>query len=457
MVLESINPATGRLVRNWEELSPSDVRDLLGASRRAFLEWSRTPLELRAGCLRRAAGLLRANTDPLSRLMAQEMGKPLPQGRSEVEKCAWVCEHYAEHGASMLADQAVPMEGGRAFIAFRPLGTVLAVMPWNFPFWQVFRFAAPNLMGGNTGLLKHAGNVQGCAAAIESILHEAGFPADVFRNVPVSSAAVADLIRAPEVAAVTLTGSTPAGKAVAHAAADVLKKTVLELGGSDPYVVLADADVERAAETCVASRLINTGQSCIAAKRFIVVEPVREAFTQAVLARMAARSMDDPLQREDTDLGPMARADLRDELHGQVTRSVQAGAQLLLGGRVPDGPGAFYPATVLAGVRKGMPTYSEETFGPVASILPARDEDEALAIANDTCFGLGAAVFTADVARGERIASERLEAGCCSVNDFVRSDPRLPFGGIKESGYGRELAAFGMREFLNVKSVAVKP
>jgi succinate-semialdehyde dehydrogenase/glutarate-semialdehyde dehydrogenase len=457
MGLQSINPATGELIRAWDELSPDAVGALLAASRRAFTEWSRTPWDERAACLGRAAGLLRSHAERYARLMAEEMGKPLPQGRSEVEKCAWVCEHYAEHGASMLAEQPVEMDGGRAFVAFRPLGTVLAVMPWNFPFWQVFRFAAPNLMAGNTGLLKHAGNVQGCAAAIESILHEAGFPADVFRNVPVSSAAVADLIRAPEVAAVTLTGSTPAGKAVAHAAADVLKKTVLELGGSDPYVVLADADVERAAETCVASRLINTGQSCIAAKRFIVVEPVREAFTQAVLARMAARSMDDPLQREDTDLGPMARADLRDELHGQVTRSVQAGAQLLLGGRVPDGPGAFYPATVLAGVRKGMPTYSEETFGPVASILPARDEDEALAIANDTCFGLGAAVFTADVARGERIASERLEAGCCSVNDFVRSDPHLPFGGIKESGYGRELAAFGMREFLNVKSVAVKP
>jgi succinate-semialdehyde dehydrogenase/glutarate-semialdehyde dehydrogenase len=274
--------------------------------------------------------------------------------------------------------------------------------------------------------------------------------------VPVSSGAVADLIRAPEVSAVTLTGSTPAGKAVAHAAADVLKKTVLELGGSDAYVVLADADVERAAESCVASRLINTGQSCIAAKRFIVEEPVREAFTRAVVTRMAARSVGDPLQNLDTDLGPMARADLRDELHGQVTRGVQAGAQLLLGGKLPDGPGAFYPPTVLAGVRAGMPTYAEETFGPVASILPARDEDEAVAIANDTCFGLGAAVYTRDVARGERIAAERLEAGCCSVNDFVRSDPRLPFGGIKESGYGRELAVFGMREFLNVKSVAVK-
>jgi succinate-semialdehyde dehydrogenase/glutarate-semialdehyde dehydrogenase len=456
MVLQSINPASGRVVRTWEELSAAGVREVLGAARRAWLEWSRTPLALRAGCLRRAAVLLRERAEPFARLMAEEMGKPLPQGRGEVEKCAWVCEYYAEHGAAMLAEQPVPMDSGRAFIAFRPLGTVLAVMPWNFPFWQVFRFAAPNLMAGNTGLLKHAGNVQGCAAAIESLLHEAGFPADAFRNVPVASSAVADVIRAPEIAAVTLTGSTPAGRAVAHAAADGLKKTVLELGGSDPYLVLADADVERAAEACVASRLINTGQSCIAAKRFIVEEPVREAFTRAVVERMAARSLGDPLAGPDPDLGPLARADLRDELHEQVTRSVGAGAKLLLGGKVPDGEGAYYPATVLGGVRKGMPAYAEETFGPVASILPARDEDEAIAIANDTCFGLGAAVFTADVARGERLAAERIEAGCCSVNDFVRSDPRLPFGGIKESGYGRELAAFGMREFLNVKSVAVR-
>jgi succinate-semialdehyde dehydrogenase / glutarate-semialdehyde dehydrogenase len=383
------------------------------------------------------------------------MGKPLAGGRSEVEKCAWVCRYYADNAEAFLAPEPAPSDASRSFVAFLPLGPVLAVMPWNFPFWQVFRFAAPALMAGNAGLLKHAANVTGCALAIEQIFKDAGFPPPLFRALLVSSQRVAAVIAAPEVKAVTLTGSTPAGRAVASKAGEMLKKTVLELGGSDPYVVLEDADLEAAAETCVASRLINSGQSCIAAKRFIVAEPVRQRFEELFVEKMRARKMGDPLQ-PGVDVGPQARRDLRDDLHRQVEQSVKAGARLLLGGTVPAGPGAFYPPTVLGDVRKGMPAYDEETFGPVAAIIAAKDEADAVRLANDSVFGLGAAVFTRDVERGQRIAAEELEAGSCFVNSFVKSDPRLPFGGIKESGYGRELAVFGIREFVNIKTVYVK-
>jgi succinate-semialdehyde dehydrogenase/glutarate-semialdehyde dehydrogenase len=328
-------------------------------------------------------------------------------------------------------------------------------MPWNFPFWQVFRFAAPALMAGNVGILKHASNVSGCALAIQDLFREAGFPEPAFRTVLVGSERVASIIEAAEVKAVTLTGSTPAGQSVASRAGAVLKKTVLELGGSDPYVVLEDADLESAAETCVTSRLINSGQSCIAAKRFIVVEPVRRRFEELFVERMRARKVGDPLE-PGVDLGPLARHDLRDSVHKQVEATVRAGARVLLGGKLPEGKGAFYPPTVLADVRKGMAAFDEEVFGPVAAIVPARDEDEAVKLANDSPFGLGAAVFTRDVARGERVAARALEAGNCFVNAFVRSDPRLPFGGIKESGYGRELSHFGIREFVNIKTVYVK-
>ena len=325
-------------------------------------------------------------------------------------------------------------------MAFEPLGPVLAVMPWNFPLWQVFRFAAPALMAGNVGLLKHASNVSGCALAIEGILHEAGLPRDAFRALLVGSARVAALVEDPAVAAVTLTGSTPAGRAVAARAGACLKKTVLELGGSDPYVILEDADVEAAAETCAAARLVNGGQSCIAAKRFIVVEAVLQRFQELLVERVRSRRMGDPLE-EGTDVGPQARRDLRDELHRQVEASVARGARALLGCRVPGGPGAFYPPSVLAGVAPGMPAFDEELFGPVAAIVAARDERDAIRLANQTVYGLGAAVFTRDVERGERIARHELAAGSCFVNASVRSDPRLPFGGIRESGYGRELGA----------------
>jgi succinate-semialdehyde dehydrogenase/glutarate-semialdehyde dehydrogenase len=364
-----------------------------------------------------------------------------------------VCEHYAAEAAGLLADEVVESDAGRSYVAFRPLGTVLAVMPWNFPLWQVFRFAAPALMAGNAGLLKHASNVSGCALAIEDLLRRAGLPAGLFRALLVGSDRVGAILGDERVAAVTLTGSTPAGKAVAERAGALVKKSVLELGGSDPYLVLADAELEATVETCVAARLVNSGQSCIAAKRFVVVEEVLEPFLERFVATMEAKIMGDP--RGEVDLGPQARRDLRDDLHRQVEESVDAGARLLLGGATPDGPGAFYPPTVLADVVPGMPAWDEELFGPVAAVIAARDERQAVAIANDTSFGLGAAVFSADVERAERIARDELEAGACFVNAFVRSDPRLPFGGIKESGYGRELGAFGIREFVNVKTVWV--
>jgi succinate-semialdehyde dehydrogenase/glutarate-semialdehyde dehydrogenase len=403
----------------------------------------------------RTAALLRERRDALARLMAVEMGKPLAQGRAEADKCALVCEYYAEHAESFLAPETVASDAARSFVTFRPLGVVLAVMPWNFPLWQVFRFAAPALMAGNAGVLKHASNVCGTALAIGEVFRHAGLPAGLFRTLLVSSARVGEMIDAREVAAVTLTGSTPAGRAVAARAGAALKKTVLELGGSDPYLVLEDADLDLAAETCAASRLINSGQSCIAAKRFIVVESVRAEFERRFVERMAARRVGDPLEGG-VDVGPQARRDLRDELHGQVERTVRAGARVLLGCARPEGPAAFYPPSVLTDVRPGMPAADEELFGPVAAILPVQDEADAVRVANQSVFGLGAAVFTRDAARGERIAAEALEAGSCFVNAFVKSDPRLPFGGIKESGYGRELSSFGIREFVNVKTVYVR-
>jgi succinate-semialdehyde dehydrogenase / glutarate-semialdehyde dehydrogenase len=455
MALRSINPTDGRLVREYAETDSPAVSRILREAHAAFLEWRKTPFPARAAPMRRAGALLRERRDDLARLMAVEMGKPLAQGRAEAEKCAWVCDYYAETAERFLSPEEIATDASRSYVAFNPLGVVLAVMPWNFPLWQVFRFAVPALMAGNAGVLKHAGNVSGCALEIERIFADAGVPPALFRSLLVPSSRVGEIIEAPEVRAVTLTGSTPAGQAVATRAGSLLKKTVLELGGSDPYVVLEDADLDLAAETCAASRLINGGQSCIAAKRFVVVESVRERFLERFVERMKARTMGDPL-KDGTDVGPQARVDLRDELHEQVRRSVAAGALVVLGGEVPEGPGAFYPPTVLDRVGPGMPAYDEELFGPVAAVISARDEADAVRIANDSPFGLGAAVFTRDAARGERLAAQALDAGSCFVNSFVKSDPRLPFGGIKLSGYGRELSHFGIREFVNVKTVYVK-
>lgn len=454
MALKSTNPATGELIRDYEAVTDEGAGKVVDAAHEAFLGWRDTSFEVRAAALQRAADLLRAKSGELGRLMSLEMGKPLKQAAAEIEKCAWGCEYYAEHGARLLESELVETDASKSYVSYRPLGVVLAIMPWNFPFWQVFRFAAPNLMAGNAGVLKHAENVTGCALAIEDLLLRAGFPEGLFRALLVETPQVERVIDHPKIVAVTLTGSTRAGRAVGAQAGARLKKTVLELGGSDPYLILDDADIDLAVKTCAAGRLQNSGQSCIAAKRFIVVASQKEAFEQGMLAAMKGYRMGDPLD-EATDLGPQARLDLRDTLHEQVEKSVAAGAKLLLGGEVPSGPGAFYPPTLLTDVTPGMPAFDEETFGPVAAVVEAKDEDDAVRLANLTSYGLGAAVFTEDLARGERIANERLEAGSCFVNAFVRSDPRLPFGGIKTSGYGRELSEVGIKEFVNVKTVYV--
>ncbi|HEY3933381.1 MAG TPA: NAD-dependent succinate-semialdehyde dehydrogenase [Gemmatimonadales bacterium] len=451
----SINPATGEGIAEYPALDNAELRAALSRADKAWHGWRTTTFEERARLMRQVGVLLRQRAAEYGRLMALEMGKPIASGRGEAEKCATACDYYAENGAAFLADDVITTDASKSYVHYEPLGAVFAIMPWNFPFWQVIRFAAPSLMAGNVGLLKHAANVPGCAAALETLFLDAGFPVGIFQNLFVEHTQVRAIIRHRAVHAVTLTGSTRAGRDVAKQAGAQLKKTVLELGGSDPYIVLDDADLDLAVETCVSSRLINTGQSCIAAKRFVVVDSVRDDFTSRFVERMRATAMGDPLDERNV-IGPLARRDLRDTLHDQVQRSVARGASLLLGGQVPDGPGAFYPPTVLADVGKGMPAYSEELFGPVAAIIPARNERAAIRIANDSVFGLGAAVFTGDVERGERIAARELRAGSCFVNALVKSDARLPFGGIKESGYGRELSLHGIREFVNVKTVYVR-
>jgi len=455
MAIESVNPVNGETIETYDELTPAAAARVVDRVHEAFGAWRETAFAERAGLMRAVAQCLRDEAETHARRMALEMGKPLREGRAEVEKCAWVCEYYAEHAEAFLAPETIGTDAGRSFVTHQPLGVVLAVMPWNFPLWQVFRFAAPALMAGNCAVLKHASNVPGCAVAIEETFREAGLPDDVFRTLLIGSAQVAGVIEHDRIMAVTLTGSTPAGRAVARQAGEMLKKTVLELGGSDPYLILEDADLDLAVESCVTGRLINGGQSCVAAKRFVVPETIRAEFEARFVALARTKTMGDPLD-ESHDLGPQARHDLRDDLHRQVRESVARGARCLLGGEIPDDPGAYYPPTVLTGVRPGMPAYDEELFGPVAAIIPVPDEEEAIRVANDSVFGLGAAVFTRDTARGEAIAARRLEAGCCFVNAFVKSDPRLPFGGIKQSGYGRELSHHGICEFVNVKTVYVK-
>lgn len=448
---DAVDPATGVLLRSVPIHTPEEAAGLVRAAADAFPGWASRTFDERAGVMRRAADLLDARADALAERMAEEMGKPIAQGRAEARKCAWVCRHYAERAASFLADEPVDMGGSTARVVYRPLGVVLAVMPWNFPLWQVFRFAAPAWMAGNVAVLKHAPSVPGCAEDLVGVMRDAGLPDGVLVSVRVPDDGVAALIADPRVAAVTLTGSTRAGRAVAAEAGRHLKPSVLELGGSDPVVVLEDADLDAAAEACATSRLLNGGQSCIAAKRMVVVDAVHDRFLERFVARMGAARMGDP--RDDVELGPLARVDLRDALHDQVTRAVAAGARLVLGGRIPDGPGAWYPPTVLADVPEGNPAVVEELFGPVAAVQRARDEADALRLANATPYGLGAAVFTGDPDRGRRIAADVLQAGACFVNGFVKSDPRLPFGGIKQSGFGRELGVAGIRAFVNVKAV----
>ncbi|MEE2668670.1 MAG: NAD-dependent succinate-semialdehyde dehydrogenase [Gemmatimonadota bacterium] len=454
MAITTVNPSTGKRIANYSEMSSAQIEEVLRATEDTFQSWRRFDLSERIEPLRRLADHLRTRASEYAELMAEEMGKPLNAAEQEIHKCAWVCDYYSESAPESLADQIVESDASRSLVTFQPLGIILAIMPWNFPFWQVVRFAAPTLTAGNAAILKHAPNVTGCGLALEELFRTAGYPEHLFRTLVVDVPEVDTIIRDDRIKAVTLTGSTTAGRAVAAAAGSVIKKSVLELGGSDPSVILADADLDVAADACVESRLNNSGQSCIAAKRLIVVQSVRDAFQARVVNRMSEVVPGDPTEPA-TTLGPIARFDLRENLHRQVTISVAHGARVVLGGELPEGPGFFYPPTVLTDVGPGMPAYDEELFGPVVSIIPVADEDEALRVANTTVYGLGASIYTSDVEKGERLASEWLEAGACFVNSFVRSDPRLPFGGIKQSGYGRELSPMGIREFVNVKTVWV--
>lgn len=453
MALQSINPATGRMIKKYDEISDAEIDTILRRADAAAKEWSATGFDSRAVKMKRAARILRDRAEFYSRLMADEMGKPLSQGRAEVEKCARTCDYFADHAKAFLRDKLIGTNAAKSYVHYAPLGVIYAIMPWNYPFWQVFRFAAPTLMAGNGAVLKHAENVTGCALEIEKVFTDAGFPEGLFRSLRITRHKSKQVIEHPAVTAVTLTGSTGAGRTVAAQAGAVLKKTVLELGGSDPYVIFADADLDKAAETCVDSRLLNSGQSCIAAKRLIALDAVHDDFVQKVVDLMKSKTMGNP--HDDPDLGPQARSDLRDDLHRQVAESIRKGAKILLGGEIPEGEGFYYPPTVLVDAAPGMPIYDEEVFGSVAVIIRADDADDAIRIANDTAFGLGGAVFTQNPEFGEQAARERIHAGSVFVNAFVRSDPRLPFGGIGISGYGRELAAAGIREFTNIKTVYI--
>ena len=452
--MRAINPATGETLADYPDTSPEEVNRLLGRAEQAFAAWRREPFAKRARRMRRLAELLGERRAESARLITAEMGKPIAAAEAEIDKCALGCTFYAEHAEAFLASEEVLTEASHSLVRCDPLGPLLTVMPWNFPFWQVFRFAVPAVMAGNVAVLKHAANVPGSALAIEALFREAGFPEGVFTTLLVPSARVAEVIRHPAIKGVSLTGSDRAGMAVAAEAGGALKKTVLELGGSDPFLVLADADPVAAAGEAAKARALNSGQSCICAKRFLVEEPVADAFEAELVRRMEALVVGDPLDRA-TEVGPLAREDLLRDLHDQVQRTVAAGAVLRTGGRRLPGPGTFYAPTVLAGVQPGMAAFEEETFGPVAAVTRVRDAEEGVELANRSRYGLGASIWTADPARGEALAA-RIDAGSVFVNGIVKSDPRLPFGGVKASGYGRELAREGIREFVNLKTVWVK-
>jgi len=449
MAIESVNPATGRRLRAFEPYTPAAVEGKLAAAAAAFPAWSRRPIAERAQMLRRAGEILEAEKQSFAAIMTAEMGKLIGAAAQEAEKCGAACRYYADHALTFLHPEVEP--NGLDAVMFQPLGAVLAVMPWNFPFWQVIRFAAPALAAGNVGLLKHASNVPQCALALEDLFARAGAPAGVFQALLVGSERVGAIIGDERVAAVTVTGSEGAGREIASTAGRHIKKSVLELGGSDAFIVLADADLPRAVATAVKARMVNNGQSCIAAKRFIVADAVHDAFVRDFTAAMAALRVGDPAAAE-TQLGPLALASIRDGVADQVERSIAVGARLLTGGRRPDGPGWFYPATVLADVPSDAPAATEEVFGPVAPVFRVAGIDEAIALANASSFGLGAAAWTRDRTAADRLARE-LEAGSVFINGMVASDHRFPFGGVKRSGYGRELGVFGLREFVNVKTV----
>ncbi len=450
MAISTVNPATGEEVRTFEALSETEVDEKIQRAADTFREYRKTSLAERAEMMQRAAEILEDEAAEFGRLMTSEMGKTLAAATAEAKKCARGCRYYAENAGRFLADEAAELDG-RAFVRYQPIGPILAVMPWNFPFWQVFRFAAPALMAGNVGLLKHASNVPQCALAIEDIIHRAGFPEGAFQTLLINSDQVRSVIDDPRVRAVTLTGSEGAGRSVGGEAGEEIKPSVLELGGSDPFIVMPSVDLEKAVSTAVTSRTLNNGQSCINAKRIIVHEEIADEFERRFVERMSALKVGDPMQ-EDTDMGPLATPQILEDVDTQVRESVDAGARVLTGGKPLDGPGNFYPPTVITDIPEESPAYREEIFGPVASLFRARDIDDAIRIANDTSFGLGSSAWTNDPSEQERFVNE-IEAGMVYVNRMTESTPEVPFGGVKNSGYGRELSHYGIQEFTNIKTV----
>lgn len=454
MANQTINPATGKVEKVFSEHSSSEAMIMIEEVNDAFCEWREKDFSFRSSLMKKAAQILRDQKEHYGKILTIEMGKPITQAMAEVEKCALVCEYYADNAEKILSEEIVQTDASQSYVRFDPIGIVLAIMPWNFPFWQVFRFAAPALMAGNVCMLKHASNVPMSAMAIEEIFMQAGFPQNTFKTLLISSTQVKEIINHPHVKAVTLTGSEPAGRQVASLCGSKLKKTVLELGGSDPFIVLEDANIDEAVKTAVTARLINNGQSCIAAKRFIVVEKVYNEFEKKFIVAMSKTKIGDPMNKE-SELGPIAREDLLNELDAQVRQSVEKGAKILCGGKRINREGFYYEPTILSNLSKGMPAYEDEIFGPVASLIKAKDEDDAIKIANDSAFGLGASLWTSNITKVKILAS-KIESGSVFINGMVKSDPRLPFGGIKNSGYGRELSHYGIKEFVNIKTVWIK-
>ncbi len=452
--LHSINPKNNIKIRSWDIPSQNKIDSIITSTNDAQLIWEKTELNFRISLIKEFASSLKDQSKELSNLMADEMGKPISQGKLEIDKCVLLCNYYNQNAINLLSNNNIETEYFKSYVSYKPIGLVMGVMPWNFPFWQVLRFAIPSIIVGNGILLKHASNVQGCANAIECCFIESGFPNDIFKNLQIPSDMVSRLIEDNRISGVAITGSTKAGKAVAKKAGEYLKKTVLELGGNDPYVILDDVEISGAVESCVEARLLNTGQSCISAKRLIVTKKNIENFTKKLIELLETKVIGDP--NDDVDLGPLCSKAARDEVHSLVKKSIKYGAVLKMGGKIPDDEGAYYPITVLVDVKPGMPAFDDEIFGPVFSIIKAENEDDAINLANKSNFGLGAAVFTSDIKTGEKIANERIQSGLCFVNDYVKSDPRLPFGGIKSSGYGRELSSYGLMEFVNIKTVVIQ-
>tara|TARA_A100001015_G_scaffold306867_1_gene401814 strand:+ start:11614 stop:12996 length:1383 start_codon:yes stop_codon:yes gene_type:complete len=452
--LKSINPKNNIELSSWDIPSSNDLKHIIKKTARAQLNWSEIKLTSRLAQLKNLTQLLKESCNEMSILMADEMGKPKKQGIGEISKCAWLCDYYYKNSEQILSDKHIETEFHKSFITYRPIGLILGVMPWNFPFWQVVRYAIPSLIVGNGVLLKHASNVQGCANIIKDLFVEAGFPKNIFNNLQIPSSLVSKVIEHDQIQGVAVTGSIIAGKAIAKISGENLKKTVLELGGNDPYLILEDAELNYAVQAVIDGRLLNSGQSCISAKRIIVTKNNIELFTKKLIDKLRLKVMGDP--HDDVDYGPLVSFSARAEVHKMVESSIKMGANLCVGGKIPNFEGAYYPITVLSKVQPGMPAFEEEIFGPVFSIIEAHDNDHAIHLANNSKFGLGAAVFTSDISGGKKIAKEKIQAGICFVNDYIKSDPRLPFGGVKMSGYGRELSSYGLMEFVNIKSIVVE-